>query len=302
MAKVVELTCEGATMRIVPGLGGRVSRLRLVSASGPRDVLVDFPEEAELADLARWPKGGIYPLVPYGNRIRNARLRFEGTDHRLRPHPDAAPHTLHGHGHRAAWTLDEATSCTAAWSLRHRSDEEWPWAFTARMDAWLGASEVRLTLAVRNDDRRPMPAGLGLHPYFLCDAGDVLRFRAARDWPATTDYLAGPPRDAAPDHAEGAQLPEDTVTLYRSAWDDAATLRRGTGAVLRLTADPVFDHLVVHRPSGAAYLCLEPATHAPDGFNAAEAGMAEAGRRVLAPGETLSGEVAIALEGATDRA
>jgi galactose mutarotase-like enzyme len=142
---------------------------------------------------------------------------------------------------------------------------------------------------------KPMPAGLGLHPYFAFQPQDTLSFETTTDWPVTADFLAGPPRPAIPDHAVPARLPNQTMTLYRSGWTGACTLYSERGLAVELHASPVFDHFVVHHPDSAPYLCLEPASHAPDAFNLAEAGVSGTGCRVLEPGETLRGTVDIAL-------
>jgi aldose 1-epimerase len=62
-----------------------------------------------------------------------------------------------------------------------------------------------------------------------------------------------------------------------------------------LQADPLFGHLVVHRPDPPHYLCLEPVSHVANGFNLADAGVAGTGTRMLAPGESMGGQIRIAL-------
>ena len=98
MNETVSLHCGVASARLVPGAGGRVSALRL-SAQSDATVEVLFPYPEDHVDPIRWAKGGIYPLLPYSNRIANARVLMQGEEVLLQPHPDAAPHTLHGHAH-----------------------------------------------------------------------------------------------------------------------------------------------------------------------------------------------------------
>jgi aldose 1-epimerase len=60
---------------------------------------------------------------------------------------------------------------------------------------------------------------------------------------------------------------------------------------VRLFADPVLSHLVLHRPAGIDYICIEPVSHVADGFNLAARGIANTGTRALDPGDILSGGV-----------
>ena len=41
-----------------------------------------------------------------------------------------------------------------------------------------------MRLALTNRDHRPMPAGMGLHPYFPKSPGTILTFDATGLWPA----------------------------------------------------------------------------------------------------------------------
>lgn len=297
MTRIIELTAGAARARLAPELGGRVTALRL-GADG-RDVLFPFPEDTAPDALLHWPKGGIYPLLPYGNRIRGARLRLPGREVALRAHPDAAPHTLHGHGHRRAWTVADARTDAALLTLDHPGDDEWPWAFGAEQEVVLREDSLRIGLRLRNASHEAMPAGIGVHPYLLHRPGDRLRFAAGRDWPTDADMCGLPPvpcapRCATPRYAKPGPLPPGGITWYRSAWDGKCEAEHPAG-VVALAAAPAFGHLVVHRPEGGAYLCLEPTSHAADGFNLAEDGVAGTGRVLLGPGEVLAGDVTFTL-------
>ena len=62
-----------------------------------------------------------------------------------------------------------------------------------------------------------------------------------------------------------------------------------------MTANEACDHVVLFNPA-APHFAVEPVSNANDAFNLAEAGIDGVGRAVLAPGETLSGEMRLALE------
>jgi len=85
------------------------------------------------------------------------------------------------------------------------------------------------------------------------------------------------------------------LTRHLSHWDGAATWRCSPDQDAVLQADPLFGHLVVHRPDSPRYLCLEPVSHVANGFNLADSGVAGTGTRMLAPGESMGCRVRIAL-------
>jgi aldose 1-epimerase len=84
------------------------------------------------------------------------------------------------------------------------------------------------------------------------------------------------------------------MTDYLGGWNGRASVELPSnppGAVLSIEADPVFGHLVVHRPDSGAYLCLEPVTHVANGFNLAAQGVPGTGTCVLLPGESMTGSL-----------
>ncbi len=297
MTDIVQLRAGAASLRLLPHAGGRVSVLRLERPSGGTvEVLHPYPEES--FDPIRWAKGGIYPLMPYSNRIANACLFVDGRSVALQAHPDAAPHSLHGNAHALAWWLESVAGSSAVMTLDALPSPAWPWRYRGRIGIALAPSELSMHIEIRNDDARTMPAGIGLHPYFLHHARARIGYHAATVWPATPEFLAGAPRPVQADEvcSPARALPAGGLTRYVSAWDGQLVLDLPDDAKLRIKADPVFGHLVVHRPDSLAYLCIEPVSHVADGFNLASRGVAGTGTRLLAPGESLRGAVRFSLD------
>lgn len=296
MPEIIEIRAGVARARLAPHLGGRITSVDLLGDDGiPRALLVPFPETTRTEELLHWPKGGLYPLVPYGNRIRGALLRFAGRDHALAPHPDAPPHSLHGPAHRRAWTVTSRETDRVVLTLEDGRNADWPYLYRARSETIVTPSALTVELTIENRDEEPMPAGIGLHPYFPSLATDVVACDAATIWPATADWLAASPHPREVALRGPRRLPAEGTTDYLSDWSGEAFVRREDGTTIRLTASPEFGHVVIFRPAGGAHLCIEPTTHAPDGFNLAEIGETRAGRVVLRPGERLSGRLTIAL-------
>ncbi len=137
----------------------------------------------------------------------------------------------------------------------------------------------RHALAITNLSDRPMPAGLGLHPYFprararLALEIDGVWENGATLIPSRWRALVG-----APDW------------LGRTPLDHCFTGRRGPIVIdwpscrVTIAPDPAFTFAVVFTPPGEDYFCVEPVSHMPDAVNRRES-PAATGWRWLAPGE-----------------
>ena len=158
MNPVITLNAGGASARLLPHAGGRVSALSLVRGNGEAvDVLHPYPED--FFDPIHWAKGGIYPLIPYSNRIANALLHVNGETHALRPHPNAVPHTLHGNAHTQPWEATQQGPDTATLTLDSPAGPAWPWHYTASLRFELTPSQLRVGLALCNADQRSCEIG-----------------------------------------------------------------------------------------------------------------------------------------------
>lgn len=266
------------TAELRPDLGGAITALRRAR----RDVLRPTPEDAtDPLETA------CFPLTPYANRIAGARFVFDGCEVRLPVSDRFAPHALHGDGWLKPWTVVEAQADRVVLTLDGGDDAHWPWAYGVRQTVSLSAEGLRVELSMTNASDTPMPAGLGLHPYFPRPEGARLTAAATGVWTGediVPDQLAVPAevadwRDQVVDEAAGARLIDNAY----DGWTGLAVMADADGET-RLAAST--DRLHVYAPQGKAFCCLEPVTHRPDVFNQAAPG--DGGFVVLAPGESLS--------------
>lgn len=285
-----------ATVRA--GAGGRVASLWRETPEGRgTDIIVPMPDGD--FDPLSWPKAGIYPLVPYSNRIRNAAFRFGESHVELAPHPATRPHALHGFCQMRAWTVTRHSQAQLEMRYRHDPDEArdiWPWAFEAIQRIALDPAGMTHEIGVESRAAAPMPLGLGLHPYFAVSQGDRVRFSSEILWEADTEGCGLRPQALSGNVREhDAPHGSDEITAYRAGWNGSASIERRDGTRITLQASAALDHLVHHVPAGGGYLCLEPVSHVADAFNLAAAGATTTGMRVLYAGEAIRATIRIGL-------
>lgn len=279
---VVVLSNDTWTLRLAPQWGGRIAELSVAGM----DLLI--PLRSNTFDPMAWPKAGAYPLMPYSNRLRNARLRVATRTYELPAHPAAHPHTLHGVGHTQAWQVAHCTRCQVTLTCTY-TGEHWPWPIQMEQSYELSEEQLTMRLRVHNAGRDPMPAGLGLHPYFKRHPGMRVCLKARRDWQLDADYLStGVARTVNAPLVLESDHNTHTVAHYLSEWDRHLQIDYVHGQ-LALQASEVLTHFVVFSPQSASYLCLEPVSHLADAFNSPAEAWPQTGTRLLAPGEALEG-------------
>ena len=262
-----------------PDLGASITRLTWRG----RDVLRPAPEDLD-SPLA----ASSFPLAPYANRIDGGAFAFEGRAVRLPATPGFEPHALHGVGWRSRWNVVRVHGGTVDLTLAVEAGAEWPWAWTASHRLSLTEDGLEMSLAITNEDRTPMPAGLGLHPYFAVEASTRLRLSARKVW--LTDARQIPTRLAAAteviDWSEGVAVSKAPFVDHAYAdWDGRAELIHD-GWRVALTASPNARWAQVDAPRGEGFVCVEPVTHRPDAHNAPAS--EDSGLTGLEPGAVLS--------------
>jgi galactose mutarotase-like enzyme len=101
--RIIELAAHDATLQIAPELGGAIASFVVRG----RPMLRPTPDAAlDERDVRRT---ACYPLVPYSNRIRNAKLRFAGRDFVLARNFGTHPHAIHGVGWQRPWPKRRAS-------------------------------------------------------------------------------------------------------------------------------------------------------------------------------------------------
>jgi aldose 1-epimerase len=279
---MLELRAGESSLALVPELGGAIlswtrEGVALLRRAAPRALI-----QGDVREMA------CFPLVPYSNRIAHGQFRFAGVTYRLALNFGDHPHSIHGVGWQRAWRVTHAARDAAMLSLRHSPDAGWPFAFAAEQRFRLTPTALHVDLAITNQHTAPVPAGLGLHPYF--PRGDAaLRFNAEAVWRNGADHLPSE-RVAVPaawDHTAARTIGSVALDNCFEGWDGAAVLT-WPDRTLTIEASDIFRCLIVYTPPGQDFFCAEPVSHMNDAIN-------RDAMHVLAPGETLSGTVVFRL-------
>jgi aldose 1-epimerase len=282
---VLSLRTGRLALDLVPEAGGSVARF---SCDG-----VDLlrPMTAEAIASGKGNNAALYPLVPYSNRIANGRLAFEGEVFHLAQNWPDVGHPLHGDGWAHAWTVERSDPASAEIAYLHEraSDQGgWPFRYRARQRYRLDDDRLTISISIENLDDRPVPAGIGLHPFFVRDPDCMLACRTAFAWRADAEVLPVDRIPVPPDWDFAAGRRPDSVALDNcfDGWDGRALIAWPARSLrLDLEASTPFRHLVIFTPPGESFFCVEPVSHANG----------QVGLAALAPGRTLSGEAVFRL-------
>jgi aldose 1-epimerase len=239
-----------------PAVGGSVGSLWY----NGQPVLLDDPARPHPVLRA-----GMFPMVPFANRIRSGRLRLQDGSTRQIGHQglDHHGHPLHGTGWLRPWQVAQATAGCVVLDYVHAPDPFWPWPFQARLRYAIepgagGAAAFRASLSLTCAGPEPMPASIGLHPWFAARPDARLSLSATGRWdPDDQGLCVIRGRAGALEQAAVGTLDLDSCL---TGWSGAARLDLPSGRfALEASGDrPLAAH--VYTPQDAPRFCVEPQT------------------------------------------
>ena len=230
-----------------------------------------------------------YPLVPFSGRIANGRFVFDGAEIVLKPNWPGVRHPMHGDGWARPWAVTRSDGHSADIVYEHDGREGWPFRYRARQTYRLDGDTLVVGMSIENLESRPVPAGLGLHPFFVRDADAELACRTQHVWLTDaevlpTERIAVPPKWDFSTLAPGRRGRRSTAASRAGTAAPRSSGRR-VGLRLEMTATEPFRDVVIYIPPGRPYFCVEPVSHIPG----------DIGSTRLAAGATLAGEIAFRL-------
>lgn len=277
----IVLENAGYRAELRPKEGGLIASLQSRGARGWIDLLLaEPPGGGSLNGMAHF---GCFPMVPFVNRLPQAWLPLGwGRAEFARNWPlEGIAH--HGTGWQTVWSCERtgAASAMLETAIHDANDGQ---LGVAGQDIRLDANGLSVRLHYRHGHAEPMPAGVGLHPWFhSADGQDEASFMAGGEYVMGTTHLCEGHHDKP-----GERRFSHADTGFNgcfSGWDGMARITRpAEGIVVNMTGDCDLLHAYVATAFQA--FCLEPVTHFP---GAAHAGLAAPGQmRVLNRGNEIS--------------
>jgi len=275
------LRADGLEAGLRPYAGGALTHFTDLSGPKPVDLLrCSAPGSDDPLDSA------CFPLAPFCNRVRDGRFSFRGHEVHLPRNMPGQKHPLHGQVWRRAWNVLEVGESFAQIACRHDA-LDWPWTYQTKMTVRLNDRGLEILLACRNLSDEPMPCGLGLHPYFPCDAETVLDTRVTEVWMVDDEIMPVGKKPATDRYdLRNRRICGQELDNGYEGWCGEAVLRwpdRGRG--LRLTSEA--PRLQLYSPEQGGFFAAEPVTHANAALNQPEAAWEALGLAILQPNERM---------------
>ena len=302
---------SGATAKILAGYG--FNCFEFVAVHQGRSLPVIWSEPGFATGSQRASGSGNPILFPYPGRIRGKTLRWQGREYPLEG-DDNRGNAIHGFVLTRPWRVTELTADRAVGQFQASRDapqllDRWPADFRITATIALSDGQLQTVYQVENPDSRPLPCGLGLHPYFRVPLAGTsgsdcrVALPVTKRWELADMLPTGEilPLDDAAGFAAGlpfADMQFDDVFTglqFDGPWCRCGVADPHLGRRLLVEFDRAFRECVVYNPPHREAVCIEPYTCAPNASELQAAG-ANAGLRVLQPGESFIGRMTVRLE------
>jgi len=277
----IRLTCGKLSATVAPQVGGSLAAF---DANG--QAMMRRADEQAHDPLAM----ACYPLLPFVGRIAFGHFHFGGRDIVLNSHPLTSPHALHGEGWQHPWCVIEESETHARLGFTHHENAGygWPWNFEACETFTLDETSLTIALEIENTSGLPMPAGLGLHPFFEARLDARLTGDLPYIWETAPDTLPTNRKEvtAVRNFKQGRRIAPLTLDHCFSEGAGALDIEwEGRALSLRIHRGEA-PHTVIYTPQEYDFFCVEPVTHIPNAVNRQEP-KEVTGVKILAPGEKM---------------
>lgn len=148
--------------------------------------------------------------MPYSGPIFGDEFAFADAWHPPARNVTEEPSATHGEGWIRSWRIQSRTQSAVALVVDYKPESRsFPFAWQGRLAFTLSADGLDVALTLTCRDHRPMPAGIGFHPYFPEPPGTRLKFFATGVWPPDAPEaveLRCEPLPAGLDFSSGVRL------------------------------------------------------------------------------------------------
>jgi aldose 1-epimerase len=212
-----------------------------------------------------------FPLVPWSNRIGGGGFEHEGQFYPIHANRTEEHYPLHGDGWLQRWEVVERDDERIKIALESKHFDRGPYHYRSTQTFQLLPDGLQIDLTATHMGQGSLPFGLGLHPYFTCNAATRLQFRAEGVWlfsaeSMPTDHTTHIPPDW--DYNEPAALEGPLIDTCYTGWNGRATIDYpDRGLRLSMVMPDCNGYVLLYRKPDAGYFCLEPITHPVDAFH-----------------------------------
>lgn len=306
---LIRLACGAATAQVYPAVGFNLVDWRVPVG----DALVRvIHAEPDVLTGGSGTRSGAPILFPFPNRIADACYDWDGEEYSLPVAHEGDRQAIHGFAAKRPWRMFEATgdnAVTGEFQISRDAPDQrpnWPGDLILRLTYELGSQSLLVTAEVTNPDDRPVPFGLGYHPYFaplLAATADeaVVGVGARKAWvlddliPTGGVVPVAGNNDLRTPVVLGDRTLDDVLTDLDPFVADADGLMErasltGGAATLRIACDESFRDVVVFTPSNRQSVALEPYTCPTDAVHLQQRGL-DVGWRTLEQGQSWRGVV-----------
>jgi aldose 1-epimerase len=257
------LTCGDDVCCVAPYLGGSITQW---TVQGQAMLRTMPPNRSALGDPYQ---AASFPLVPYSNRIANARFQWNDKFMELARNFLPEPHAIHGVGLAMPWQVEAQDDSSILLSFLHEPGAGWPWAFHARQKITLSEGRLDVALRVENLESDPVPLAFGHHPY-LPSENAYLQFASRAVWSQGDNGL--PETLIKPegifDFSRMAPVARADIDHCFAGWGRTAKVSwPGKPWALEIHASEGLDNAVVCIRRDENVFCFEPVPHMINAIN-----------------------------------
>lgn len=288
----IEIRAGTTRAHILPGLGFNCYSL-IVDGF---DHLHQSPDLFPHGDPAH---SGIPILFPWPNRIANSTFDYDAVTYQLPVTEPTTGASLHGFALRVPWRVlnQQPDQVTAEFLLSRDAAEHagsWPADAGLRVTYRVEPGSLIVTSVVFCGDHRPLPYGLGFHPYLRVPGAfedwllqcDATRAWVLEDMIPTGEIVRTPPElDFTTPRRLGDQHLDEVLTgLPESVgMTRRAALTSAMSSVV-ISSDAAFRDYVLFTPASRDAVAIEPYTCTTDAIHLQSTGV-DAGWAVLPAGQ-----------------
>ncbi|MEO1491880.1 MAG: aldose 1-epimerase [Pseudomonadota bacterium] len=258
----IRLTTAHAQVEIDPHLGASVISYRLSDGT-------DIFRPAAKSEWNAF-RAACFPMVPWCNRIAGGVTDLNGQFHKIAPAHPEHPLPIHGSAALRPWKVKTGRGDELHLALSH--DQPAPFKYDAEIHYHLSGTDLSIKLTVTNRADRPLPYGMGLHPWFPRTNKVGLRAPATHFQTVDQDRLPVGEEaiSARPDwdFSDVALLPDDLIDTGFSGWDGMAVIGRDDGWGIEIRTNPPLECYQLYSPDeDSGFFCFEPVSHPINAHN-----------------------------------